>query len=183
MKDIVNRIVMDTEAETRILGSVNREADIRRRCIRRRLIAVSMVAVMLALTISIGVYRNGEMAGVVVYAAEKDGERQVVLMPGQQIEIKPEKMGDRLYGCVFRLDLPENFRYEQEGIDIGVDYVSTKGDTIYWIFEEPDEDEESDEVSSTLRIRILDDAGKRKKLLILAFSKKDGRYFAEMKYG
>lgn len=182
MKDIVDRIVMDTEAETRILGSVNRETDIRRRCIRRRLIAVSMVVVMLAMTISIRVYRNGEMAGVVVYAAEKDGERQVALRPGQQIEIKPEKMGDRLYGCVFRLELPENFRYEQEGIDIGVDYASTKGDMIYWIFDEPGEDEESDEVSSTLRIRILDDAGNRKRLLLLKFTKENGQYFAEMKY-
>lgn len=182
LKDIVDRIVMDTGAETRILAYVDHKVDIRKKCIRRRLIAVSMVAAMLVLTISIGLYRNGEMAGVVVYAAEKDGERQVALRTGQQIEIKPEKMGDGLFGCTFRLELPENYRYEQEGTDIGGDYASTKGDTIYWIFDEPGEDEESDEASSTLRIRILDDTGNRKKLLLLKFTKENGQYFAEMKY-
>ncbi len=176
LKDAVNRIAMDEEAGQRIIQNCKRINRHNYR-IRKGMLAAAFTICFLLTVVIMTASLKGNDTGIVVYAATEEGSQWIKLERG-----KKKLFLDNNY-CIFQIELPENYLYQQQGMSIGNDYVRTEGNTIYYhISEEEGVYGLPSQMTGTIRINIVDDKGKWVKTILLEITREDNECFAELKY-
>lgn len=192
-------IVPDEAAKERILESVKEKKVSRKRLSVRVPAAVLAACVMVCLLWFGGVQSLlGEK--VVVYAATEDHGWQK-LKEGERILLKKEpyqmiEEGEEIepfdefewhyyypYKCIFRVEVPDNYRYAQQAVLLRDDFISTPAksmDLIEWHVA-PDRPEDAGRVmQGSCRIWIVNDKLERVGAYDLKLTKEDGKCYAEL---
>lgn len=193
------QIVPDEAAKERILEGVKAKKVSRRR-LSVRVPAAVLAACMLAglLWLGGGQILPGEK--IVVYAATEEngwqkleeGERILLKQEPYQIieegvEIEPFNEWGWCnyypYKCIFRVEVPENYRYAQQSVYIRDDHISTpanREDLIEW-YVAPERPEDAGRVmQGSCRIWIVNDKLEQVGAYDLTLTKEDGKCYAEL---
>lgn len=142
---------------------------------RFKLAAALCLIVILTLLVPEISLKDGKET-VVVYAATKDGEWSRLEIGERQQLVKT--IDDRGECCLFKVDLPEQYMFEQSYTSIGEDAIYMyRGDKIRWALW----DDSSKEGTASLRIRIVDQDGNRIDTLELVMTKEKGECYAELR--
>ena len=196
------QIVPDGAAKERILEGVKAKKHTRKR------LSVRIPAVVLAACMLIGLLWFGggqSLLGedIVVYAATEDqgwqklkeGERILLKMEpfdtiGPNLDLEEFDENGRCnyfpYKCTFRVEMPENYLYDNEIVMLGDDTIAEWGGIIQW-WVAPERPEDAGKVrQGAFRIWIVSDKivkGRRERVarLDLELTKEDGKCYAELK--
>ena len=197
------QIVPDKAVQERILEGVKAKK------VSRKRLSVRVPAAVLAACMLVGLlwYGGGQsLMGeeFVVYAATEENGWQK-LEEGERILLKQELLDIDLpddedfevfdefghcnyfpYRCTFRVEVPEDYLYDNKYVGIGADIIIQKGDiTEWWVA--PERPEDAGKVrQGTIRIWIVSDKivkGRRERIaaLDLELTKEDGKCYAELK--
>ena len=202
LKKAAVQIVPDEAAKERILEGVKTKK------VSRKRLSVRVPAAVLAACMLVGLlwYSDGQnLMGeeFVVYAATEENGWQK-LEEGERILLKMEpyetiREGEDIeyldefghcnyypYKCSFRVEVPEDYLYDNKYVEMGHDIIYRRGDiTEWWVA--PDELEDAGKVRhGTIRIWIVSDKivkGRRERVagLDLELTKEDGKCYAELK--
>ncbi|MBD5490923.1 MAG: hypothetical protein HDR16_02010 [Lachnospiraceae bacterium] len=192
------QIVPDEAAKKRILEGVKAKKVSRKR-LSVRIPAAVLAACMLAGLLWFG---GQSLLGeeVVVYAATEDNGWQK-LEEGERILLKKEpymvfEEGEGIepfdeygqciyhpYKCIFRVEVPDNYRYSQQGVFIRDDHIwagEGSKDVIEWRVA-PERPEDAGRVmQGSLRIWIVNDKLEQVGAYDLKLTKEDGKCYAEL---
>lgn len=197
------QIVPDEAAKERILERVKAKKVSRKR-LSVRVPAAALAACMLVGLLWLGGGQSLLGEEIVVYAATEDQGWQR-LKEGEKILLKQEhyyidlpddedfEIFDEFghcnyfpYRCTFRVDVPEDYLYDNSYVGIGADIIIQQGDIIEWWLA-PERPEDAGKVrQGTIRIWIVSDKivkGMRERVarLDLELTKEDGKCYAELK--
>ncbi len=178
LKEVVEQISVSEEAKQRILriDKKREEAAAKRRCVRRGL-SVACAVFLLAVCVSVSLAtRNTPQWGIIAYA---QGAEWVRLKPGERVLLHRMEANDTYE---LGLELPDNYYYEKQGVTLGLDYIYSKGKTIYW---HTDNGELSkgfpDVMTTSMYITILDENWEETDKIILEMTKEYDRCYIELK--
>lgn len=176
LQSAAEQIVMAEPVREQMLAKcmAKRSAAARRKMGCRVAAVVCFICLLLMIPLKIGTEENG--ISVVVYAAEGEGKWSRIEV-GERRKVNPADEDENCY--TFRLQLPENHLFEQEGIGLWNDYIHFGNDEIHWYTHE-DSDYPQDGKAS-LRILILDDEGNRVDTLELEMSREGGERYVELR--
>lgn len=181
LQRVVRRIALEQADGERILRQhmMRRQALIRRRYSGA---AVSFCLFWLLAACLFWLRPLGSETGAVVYAATGEAEWTKLEIGQRQKLLKMESetagfvsVGEEAF-CIFQLKLPERYLFEQEGAVMGRDLIGIREENIYWyVFEqEPYGDR------SCMRIRIVDEDGKRVDTLELIMTREGEECYAQL---
>ena len=197
------RIVPDRAVQERILEGIKENKHSRRR-LSVRVPAAVLAACMLVCLLWFGGTQSLFGEEIVVYAATEENGWQK-LEEGERILLKQELLDIDLpddedfevfdefghcnyfpYRCTFRVEVPEDYLYDNKYVGIGADIIIQKGDiTEWWVA--PERPEDAGKVrQGSIRIWIVSDKivkGRRERIaaLDLELTKEDGKCYAELK--
>lgn len=176
LQSAAKQIVMAEPVREQMLEKcmAKRSAAARRRVRYRVAAVVCFICLLPVIPLKMGTEENG--MSVVVYAAEGEGKWSRIEV-GERRKVNPSGEDER--HCTFRLQLPENYLFEQEGVGLWNDYIHFGNDEIDWVTHE-DSDYPQDGKAS-LRILILDDEGNRVDTLELEMSREGGERYVELR--
>ena len=202
LKKAAVQIVPDEAAQERILESVSVKKYSRKR-LSIRLPAAVLAACMLVGLLWIGDGKSLMGEEFVVYAATEENGWQK-LEEGERILLKMEpyetiREGEDIeyldefghcnyypYKCSFRVEVPEDYLYDNKYVEMGHDIIYRRGDiTEWWVA--PKELEDAGKVrQNTIRIwivseRIVKARRERIAALDVELTKEDGKCYAELK--
>lgn len=198
LEKMAARIVPDRAVQERILEGVKAKKVSRKR-LSVRVPAAVLAACMLAGLLWLGGGQSLMGEEIVVYAATEDHGWQK-LKEGERIMLKKEtfeklREGEDIeyfdkfgyyyypYKCTFRVEVPENYRYAQQGVIINNDHVLTPAeskDVIEW-WVAPDRPEDAGRVmQGSCRIWIVNDKLEQVGAYDLNLIKEDGKCYAEL---
>ncbi|MDE7232629.1 MAG: hypothetical protein K2N37_06110 [Lachnospiraceae bacterium] len=203
LKKAATQIVPDAAAQERILEGIKSKK------VSRKRLSVRVPAAVLAACMLVGLLWFGGVQSllgeeIVVYAATEDQGWQK-LKEGEKILLKQEHFDIDLpddedfeifdefghcnyfpYKCTFRVDVPEDYLYDNSYVGIGADIILQQRDTIEWWLA-PERPEDAGKVrQGAFRIWIVSDKivkGRREHIarLDLELTKEDGKCYAELK--
>ena len=156
----------------------------RKVCQKRRLMRMAAVLCLLCLSVCyLSAGKRAEGGTAIVYAAADTG-KWTKLEPGQRqklLKMEPEKAGiqDKAVeaACVFQLELPERYLFEQEGVIMGPDFIRIQEGKIYWwVYAE----QETSVHRCSMRLRIVDHAGNLVEMLELILFREGEDCYAQL---
>ena len=202
LKKAAMQIVPDEAAQERILEGVKAKK------VSRKRLSVRIPAAVLAACMLVGLLWIGDGKSLmgeefVVYAATEENGWQK-LEEGERILLKMEpyetiREGEDIeyldefghcnyypYKCSFRVEVPEDYLYDNKYVEMGHDIIYRRGDiTEWWVA--PKELEDAGKVrQNTIRIwivseRIVKARRERIAALDVELTKEDGKCYAELK--
>lgn len=199
MKEAAVQIVPDEAAQERILEGVKAKKHSKKR-LSVRVPAVVLAACMLLGLLWLGGAQSLMGEEFVVYAATEEngwqkleeGERILLKMEPYQSIREDEDIEDYNeygqcnyypYKCIFRVEVPENYRYAQQCVIIKNDFVMTSAeskDVIAWHIA-PERPEDAGRVmQGSCRIWIVNDKLEQVGAYDLNLTKEDGKCYAEL---
>ncbi|MDE7232494.1 MAG: hypothetical protein K2N37_05425 [Lachnospiraceae bacterium] len=193
------RIVPDRAVQERILEGVKAKKVSRKR-LSVRVPAAVLAACMLVCLLWFGGTQSLLGEEIVVYAASeengwqklKEGERILLKKEPYEIIWRDEDIEDfdeygqsyyYPYKCTFRVEVPDNYRYSQQGVFIRDDHIwagEGSKDVIEW-WVAPERPEDAGRVmQGSLRIWIVNDKLEQVGAYDLKLTKEDGKCYAEL---
>ena len=202
LKKAAEQIVPDGAAKERILEGVKAKKHTRKR-LSVRIPSAVLAACMLVGLLWIGDGKSLMGEEFVVYAATEDqgwqklkeGERILLKMEpfdtiGPNVDLEEFDETGRCnyfpYKCVFRVEVPENYLYDNSLVTLGDDTIAEWGGTIQW-WVAPERPEDAGKVrQGAFRIWIVSDKivkARRERVaaLDLELTKEGGKCYAELK--
>lgn len=183
LRDVVEQVTLQETAREHMLEAcaVKRKAAARKKAWMKLAASASLVCILLFFPWGIRQEENGT---AVVYASTGEDEWSRLEIGEKKLLVQTDKLGMKY--CIFKLELQENYLFEQEFTMIGEDFISIKNGKIYWRIGEEgnDEDEKGERPESrraSMRIRILDKEGKRVDTLELEMTKEGEVCYAELR--
>ena len=202
LKKAAVQIVPDEAAQERILEGVKAKKVSRKR-LSVRVPAAVLAVCMLVCLLWLGGGQSLMGEEIVVYAATEEngwqkleeGERILLEQKFFDINWQDEdiEVFDEFghcnffpYRCTFRVEVPEDYLYDNKHVEMGHDIILRKGDNIEW-WVAPERPEDVGKVrQNTIRIWIVSDKivkARRERVaaLDLELTKEDGKCYAELK--
>lgn len=201
LSEVAGRIVLDEEAEARVLKGIKAHRHSRKR-LAVRVPAAVFAACLLLLFLW---YETPGLTGdeLVVYAATEEngwqrleeGERILLKMePFQTVEEGEDIEAFDAYGhpyyypyiCTFRVAVSEDYLYDRQMVMIRDDHIMWKGDKLVW-WVAPERPEDEDKVRrGAFRLWIVSDnmvksMRERVGAYEVELTKEDGKCYAELK--
>lgn len=189
--DVIRRsikgIELPQESMSKILQLGARKTYNTKRMVKRGLsIAACMIVTVLAVLFFPAGSKHGQGIVVNVYAAEQGTDQWTRIPMGEKHLLQPS---DRAvgFGFAFRLELPEHYTFEQEGVVMGNDWIGLGPNSLI-LWSTHDEEETKyplpDFMTASHRIRIYDEQGNLVETLVLQMTKDhEDRYVELLKIG